>query len=134
MKKQKDRDKHPQVGFIQNLGLQLRLVLRLMGDERVNILLKFLPFGTLLYLLIPEPLIGPVDDMAVIGLGFYLFVELCPPDVVEEHRKDLWEVIDADWNEEDQNGGAVLDGKFLEEDFQGDEASDPDEGSVFSKR
>jgi uncharacterized membrane protein YkvA (DUF1232 family) len=76
-------------GFFQGLVAQLRLVLRLMGDPRVNILLKVLPVASLVYLIFPDLLFGPLDDAAVLGLGLYLFVELCPNEVVEEHRAAL---------------------------------------------
>jgi hypothetical protein len=32
---------------------------------------------------------GPIDDAAMLGLGCYLFIELCPKDVVEEHIQQL---------------------------------------------
>ena len=90
--------------LVGNLTRTLRLVLRLMGDSRVNILLKLLPVGSLVYLIIPE-LIPVVDDALVLGLGSYVFIELCPADVVEEHRIALWgvrgsesdKVVDADF-------------------------------------
>ena len=61
-------------GFFQDLILRLKLILRLMGDKRVNFLLKILPLGGLIYLLspidlIPDialPVIGYLDDALVI--------------------------------------------------------------------
>jgi len=77
-------------GFFKEIGLQIKLILRLMGDRRVSPLLKAIPLGTLVYLVVPDLLPAvPFDDMAVIGLGLYLFVELCPPAVVDEHRQAL---------------------------------------------
>jgi hypothetical protein len=32
-------------------------------------------------------------------LGSYLFVELCPPAVVQEHLRVLTAVIDGEWHE-----------------------------------
>ena len=72
-------------GVFQGLSQRIRLIVRLMGDPRVSPLLKVLPVGTLLYLIIPDLAPGPIDDAAIIWLGTYLFVELCPPDVVQEH-------------------------------------------------
>lgn len=72
----------------KGLSLTVRLILRLMGDSRVNILLKLLPIGALVYMIIPEPL-PIIDDALVVGLGLYGFIELCPQDVVEEHRARL---------------------------------------------
>jgi hypothetical protein len=71
------------------LGSQVKLILRLLRDPRVNPLLKVLPVGTLVYFLFPDLIVGPLDDAAVIGIGMYTFVELCPNDVVEEHRSAL---------------------------------------------
>lgn len=78
-------------GFIKNLTRQVRLVMRLIADKRVNPFIKVLPFGSLIYLIAPDIFpFNPLDDAAVIGVGFYLFMELCPPEVVEEHRQDIW--------------------------------------------
>lgn len=84
-------------GFFSELSQRLRLVIRLMRDERVSPLLKLMPVGSLLYLIVPDLAPGPIDDAAVIWLGGYLFVELCPPDVVEEHIRELNAVIDAEF-------------------------------------
>ncbi len=75
--------------MLQELVQRIKLILRLMGDNRVNPLLKLIPIGSLVYFIVPDLLPGPVDDAAVIWLGTYLFVELCPPDVVEEHMNAI---------------------------------------------
>ena len=78
-------------GFLQDLVLKARLVLKLMGDKRVNPFVKLIAIGSLLYLIFPAdfmPLI-PLDDIAVLGAGMYLFIELCPSYVVEEHLTNL---------------------------------------------
>ena len=76
-------------GFMRNLTDQFRLVLRLMGDSRVSPILKLLPIGTVVYMIFPDLVIGPLDDIAVLGLGTYGFIEMAPPHVVEEHRAAL---------------------------------------------
>lgn len=81
--------KSPSGGVIGELALRIKLITRLMGDKRVFPLLKLIPVGTLLYLVIPDIVIGPLDDAAVIGLGMTLFVELCPQHVVDEHMRAL---------------------------------------------
>jgi hypothetical protein len=86
-------------GFFQDLTTRAKLILRLLGDRRVNIFLKLLPIGSVVYLLMPDLAPGPIDDAAVIWLGAYLFVELCPPDVVQEHMRALTSVIDGEWRE-----------------------------------
>jgi uncharacterized membrane protein YkvA (DUF1232 family) len=103
-------------GFIQNLTMRIKLILRLMADKRVNILLKLLPIGALIYLVSPIdlipgaliPFIGALDDVAVIWLGATLFVDLCPEEVVQEHVDALQKVINSsarsapDQNEADE--------------------------------
>jgi hypothetical protein len=107
---------NPKGGVIQDFLLRIKLVLRLMADPRVNMLVKAIPVAAILYLLgFPDLAPGPVDDAGVIWFGMYLFVELCPPEVVEEHMAalkgaspDLWqdqvsssdEIIDVDFREE----------------------------------
>jgi len=87
----KNQDKRVNDGFLMEIYQNVRLILRLMKDSRVNILLKLLPVGALIYLLTPVDFIplNPVDDGLVLWLGGYLFIELCPDEVVEEHRKTL---------------------------------------------
>ncbi len=88
-------------GVIRDLLLQVKLILRLMADRRVNPFLKLLPLAALAYLLWPFdpvpiyiPVIGAVDDAAVIWLGVSLFIELCPTEVVQEHLQKLTSNID----------------------------------------
>jgi hypothetical protein len=100
-------------GIFNDLGLRIKLVIRLIADPRVNPLLKLLPIGSVLYLVIPDLAPGPIDDVAVIWLGSYLFVELCPPEVVQEHMQALRKVVPGEWSgsgkEED-----VIEGEFRE--------------------
>ncbi len=44
-------------GFLQDLTLRIKLIWRLMGDSRVNLLLKVLPVGALVYLVLPIDLL-----------------------------------------------------------------------------
>ncbi|MBK8618765.1 MAG: DUF1232 domain-containing protein [Anaerolineales bacterium] len=82
-----------QGGVVRNVLNQLKLIFRLMGDKRVNVFAKIVPVGALLYLFSPDPImfpiIGVVDDAALLWLGSYVFTELCPPAVVAEHMKEL---------------------------------------------
>ncbi len=79
----------PSGGFLHELALQIKLILRLIGDKRVNPFVKIIPVVSVLYLINPVDLPTPIDDAAVLGLGMYLFIELCPQDVVAEHLKNL---------------------------------------------
>ena len=107
-------------GFFQDLTLRIKLILKLMADGRVNPLLKLLPVGSLVYLVMPDIAPGPIDDAAVIWLATYLFVELCPPAVVQEHLEALKatrKVMD-NYQETSQphSDGEVIDGEIVEED------------------
>lgn len=91
----------PEGGMFRDLMLRLKLIVRLMGDKRVSPLLKLLPVGSLIYLLFPFDLISVIpgvsalDDMAIVSLGAYMFIEFCPPDVVAEHMRALSSNMDA---------------------------------------
>lgn len=99
----------PQGGMLRDFANRLKLIFRLMGDRRVNFFLKFLPLASVAYLFWPIdaialPIIGVLDDAAILWIGSTLFVELCPPNVVKEHIEDLssnmddssGDVVDAD--------------------------------------
>jgi uncharacterized membrane protein YkvA (DUF1232 family) len=104
----------PKSGMIHNLVIQAKLILRLIRDKRVSPWAKLVPIGAFIYVISPIdiimgiPGIDALDDAAVIGLGSYIFLELCPPAVVQEHMKALNsnmdesagdEIVDADATE-----------------------------------
>jgi uncharacterized membrane protein YkvA (DUF1232 family) len=111
-------------GFFQDLVLRLKLILRLMGDRRVNFLLKLLPVGALIYLVSPIdlipgavlPVIGALDDAVVLWLGATLFVALCPDDVVQEHMNALQKVVTGTWRDapEQEGTGEVIEAESRE--------------------
>jgi len=88
-------------GVIRDLVLRLKLIVRLMGDRRVNPIVKLLPIASLAYLIFPFDLISVIpgvsalDDVALVSLGAYLFIEFCPPDVVQEHMQQLTSNMDT---------------------------------------
>jgi uncharacterized membrane protein YkvA (DUF1232 family) len=92
-----DKEKQKSIvsgNFLRDMGDYFRLVLRLMGDERVSPILKLLPIAGAVYMVSPlDAFIPYVDDLGVIGVALYMFVEMCPPAVVEEHRQALRGVI-----------------------------------------
>ena len=69
------------------ISLRVRLLFRLMMDKRISPLLKAIPLASALYWISPIDLmpIIPLDDAGVVGLGFYLFFELCPQEIVQQH-------------------------------------------------
>ncbi len=87
----------PPSGMVASLVKQLKLIARLMGDKRVSPFLKILPIASLVYLISPVdlvpgavfPVIGALDDAAILWIGSTLFVQLCPDEVVKEHEDDL---------------------------------------------
>jgi hypothetical protein len=107
------------IPFLKGITRQLRLIARLMVDRRVNPLVKMLPVGALIYLVVPTDLLPllPFDDAAVLWLGGSLFIEMCPPAIVQEHLlaidaedaprpetvtgKPAADVIDAEFHEVD---------------------------------
>ena len=102
-------------GFVQ----RLKLIGRLMGDSRVSPFIKVLPLASLAYLIFPFdlapgavlPIIGALDDAAILWIGSQLFVELCPDEVVEEHMQALGgqlindsdDIVDADATDVNEN-------------------------------
>lgn len=109
-----------QGGFFRGLTDQIKLIFRLMADRRVNPLLKLLPVGALLYWLIPDIAPGPVDDAFLIWLGSYLFVELCPPEIVQEHldkiRSESSRISSqADHSESNPEEDEIIDAEYWEE-------------------
>jgi uncharacterized membrane protein YkvA (DUF1232 family) len=101
MTKEKPRQmiKLPGGGFFHDTITYIKLIIRLMADKRVHPLLKLLPIGSLLYIIWPLDIPGPIDDTAVLGLGMYMFVEFCPKDIVEEHLKELKQTIPGEWHD-----------------------------------
>ena len=96
----------PDGGLLHEIIRQIKLVWLLFKDNRVNIFLKTLPVMAVTYLIIPIdfapglalPVIGALDDAAIVWIGSALFVGLCPPEIVEEHMSSLKNIIDTTWN------------------------------------
>ncbi|MBN1146099.1 MAG: hypothetical protein JXA78_02505 [Anaerolineales bacterium] len=122
-----DKDRRiidPKSGIFADLAVRVKLILRLVADPRVSPFLKLLPVGSVLYFLIPDIAPGPIDDVAVIWLGAYLFVEMCPPDVVQEHMAALKQVAPGEWHDPDIVVGEFVDAEFQQKDK--DEESSPE--------
>ena len=107
-------------GVFGGISNRVKLILRLMVDGRVNPLLKLIPFASGIYLLFPDLMPGPVDDALLIWLSTYLFVELCPPDVVAELERQVSpgsahssQPVDAPFKEED-----IIEAEIVEKDTE----------------
>jgi hypothetical protein len=101
-------------GIVYDLTMRIKLIWRLLGDKRVNPLLKLLPIGSLVYLIFPDIAPGPIDDAAILWLGAYLFVELCPPDVVQEHMNALNQVVPGEWYDPKEQEEDIVEGEYRE--------------------
>lgn len=80
------------VHLIRRLPTYIRLVWALLRDGRVPAQQKLILAGIGAYLffpidLIPDfvPVLGQLDDLAVVLLGLDLFIRSAPADIVEEH-------------------------------------------------
>jgi len=104
--------------FFSTIADEIRLVLRLMADRRVNPFLKLLPIGTVLYFFIPDLILGPIDDALIMGIGTYLFIELCPPHIVEEHREALRNIVDSELSDVDNDRIPIHEDEIIEGEFR----------------
>lgn len=100
--KQSNKLTVPQGGMLRDFVLRLKLIGRLMSDRRVSFFLKLLPIASIAYLISPVdlapgvvlPVIGVLDDAAILWIGTNLFVELAPTAVVKEHMAELRSNVD----------------------------------------
>ncbi len=121
----------PEGSFIRELIQQAKLAYNLMLDPRVPALAKLIPIGALAYLFFPidispdvVPVLGQLDDVGILLLGFRMFFEVSPPEVVQDHLRRLAQSIrPAGWDVNTPppppappaKDGEVVDGKFREE-------------------
>jgi uncharacterized membrane protein YkvA (DUF1232 family) len=97
----------PQGNVVRQTIFRARLIWRLMRDGRVLWVWKFIPVAGLIYVAFPfdfipdfAPVIGQLDDLGIFLASLWLFVELCPPDVVKEHWDELMAVtVKGSWRE-----------------------------------
>lgn len=105
-------------GFFQDIGMRIKLIIRLMRDKRVSFFLKLLPIGTLVYLFAPDLIPFVVDDALAIWLGTYLFVELSPDAVVDEHMAALQKQIPPSSDTKNPEESNVVEGEYKDIDEQ----------------
>src|SRR5689334_5306208 len=121
MQKRPSQDIVPsQGGMLKDTLLRIKLIIRLIGDKRVSPWLKLVPIAGIVYLfspldVVPDiafPVLGQLDDVAILWLTNHFFIEFCPPEVVREHVKQL--VSNTAIIEEERNkasDGDVVDGE-----------------------
>jgi uncharacterized membrane protein YkvA (DUF1232 family) len=80
------------VRFVANLPSFVKLFLGLLADRRVGFFAKALLVGGVVYAVTPLdflpdylPFIGQMDDLAILVMALRMFMQLCPPQVVDEH-------------------------------------------------
>ena len=77
--------------------------------------LKLLPLGSIIYMISPLDMVIPViDDIGVLWFFTYLFIELCPEEIVEEHLSEIRSTIEGtvvnDYSDIDEN--SIEDAQF----------------------
>ena len=84
------------VELIRRLPTYIRLVWALLRDSRVPAGQKLILAGIVGYLILPidlipdfVPILGQLDDIAVVLLGLDLFIRSAPQDVVDDHLRRI---------------------------------------------
>ncbi len=84
------------VDLVRRLPSYMRLVWALLRDGRVPARQKLILAGIGAYLFLPVdlipdfvPVLGQLDDLAVVLLGLDLFIRSAPADVVDEHMAKI---------------------------------------------
>lgn len=96
-----------------SFGMQIRLIVRLLADRRISLLLKALPVFSLIYLFSPLDFAIPiVDDAFVLWLANTLFLDLCPAEIVEEHRANLERTEEQKRKQEKIEEQDIIDAKY----------------------
>jgi len=121
----------PEGSWIREIVQQVKLAYSLMLDRRVHPVTKIIPLAALAYLFMPVdvvpdvmPLVGQLDDLAIVMLGLRFFFEFSPPEVVHEHLKRLAQTAQGSWKVVDDKpaapatgaSGEVVDGSYRVED------------------
>ena len=84
-------------GFLSEIGANARLAYKLFRDPRVSKVTKLaIPGLVAVYLLLPidllpdvVPVLGQLDDIAIIALGLKFFVDMSPQWLVQFYRDEL---------------------------------------------
>ncbi|MDX2137832.1 MAG: DUF1232 domain-containing protein [Chloroflexota bacterium] len=87
--------------MLKDLIDQIRLTWRLLRDPAVPLWTKGIPFAAILYVLSPIdilpdfiPVIGQIDDIAIIIFSMRLMEQMSPPEIVSVHRDAMQRGID----------------------------------------
>lgn len=84
------------VGAVVQVLRTLRLVWRLLWDPRVPLFPKLIILAAGIYVISPVDLIpdvilglGQLDDIGISLLAIGVFIQMCPPALVDEHRRAI---------------------------------------------
>ena len=97
-------------GFINDLILRIRLTIKLVQDDRIDMMIRAIPVLCLVYLIVPIDLLcGPIDDALILYFGMDFFISLCPRDVVDEYLVELQGTGNTDQPQE-----SIIEAEFKE--------------------
>ena len=112
-------------GFWMNLFNSFRIAWKLLWDGRVPMNAKIVPILTILYVISPidflpgflVPVLGQLDDVAILLLGTQLFIAMSPKDIVERIRAEIegrppeggWTVTGSQPQDPDQSRSSASD-------------------------
>ena len=84
------------IAYWRQMVSEFTLIWQIVRDRRVPLYLKAIPALAALYLLLPVdlvpgwiPVLGQLDDLAILALSVRLFVRLAPADVVATYQARL---------------------------------------------
>jgi uncharacterized membrane protein YkvA (DUF1232 family) len=114
MTKQPSSNRGPGLKQLAELWNSLRLAWRLLRDPVISVGPKLIPLAALLYLLFPldllsdlVPVLGQMDDLAVLLLGLRFFIAACPKQAVQRHVAQMDSVEASYTIVESEQGGAT---------------------------
>lgn len=103
MKTPQDKRSPKDGDFFRGLADHAQLIWKLWLDPRISPFLKLLPLGGIIYLISPLDMAVPViDDVGVIWFFTYLFIELAPEEIVEEHRRSISNTYFSKWKDDNE--------------------------------
>ncbi len=92
----------------------IRLTWRLFKDDRVPAWPKAIPIAGAAYVIFPldllmDPILGlgQLDDIAIAIMAVKIFIEVCPPEIVQEHREEIEGIVEVSYRvvSEDEEKG-----------------------------
>jgi uncharacterized membrane protein YkvA (DUF1232 family) len=106
----------PPGNILRQTIFRARLIWRLIRDVRIHWYWKLIPVAGLLFPFdfLPDlaPLLGQIDDVGIFVGSLWLFMELCPDEVVKEHWDDLASItVKGTWKDSEAETSIVKSGE-----------------------